>query len=302
MTDSDLTAYRVVAEFEAFIRRPEPLKTGMTALLFAENGPNADQVNKLGVSAYQDAFVAVEMFDGNDPMDGFFGYVRRPKPLVSGMVAQFFGENGSESDRIAVLGLSNFLDMKLNFKVRYVKDPVGKDMKQEKGPHSEAATILWRSSFFGVREVWVAIGSDVEFLEWTKKQECCINAKKFGPHQGDIVPMHVRRVGNGSGTGIKPEYSVIPGCWGHHTLMQHQKGESAVGGRQFYDRKRIEYLKRWCWEKITALFEKESMTFVAPSAVFSWAIKNGVDKFLPLNYRKFLNAGDIDNHKNKRSG
>ena len=293
MTENqDLSVYKVIAQFEAFIRRPEPLRTGMTALLFAENGLNADQVNRLGISEYQDAFVAVEMFEGGEPMDGFFGYVRRPKPLVSGMVAQFFGENGEDADKITALGLSSFFDMKINFKVRYVKDPVGKDMKQDKGPHSEAAAILWRSNFFSTPNVWVEIGTDKEFLAWVITQPCCISAKEFGAHSGDIVPMHVRRVGNGSGVGVKPEYSAIAGCWRHHTEMQHQSGESAVGGRQFYDRQRIKHLKLWCWQSLVRLNKAESMTFVAPEKIYLWAKEKGVDNYLPLNYRKFLNGNE----------
>jgi len=293
MTDKDLSSYRVIAKFDAFIRRPEPLKTGMTALLFAENGPHADEVNKLGISEYQDAFVSVEMFDGQETMDGFFGYIRRPKPLVSGMIAQFFGENGDDSDKIAALSLSNFLDMRLTFCVRYIQDPAGKDMKKAKGPYSEAASLLWRSSFFATPDVWVKTGTDKEFLAWVITRPCCIS-KEYGNHKGDIVPMHVRRVANGSGTSIKPEYSAIAGCWFHHNAMQHQSGESAVGGRDFFDRQRIQHLRLWGWQCLVSLNKAESMTFVPPEFVYSWAVANSVDQYLPLQYRKFvrLEAGN----------
>lgn len=163
-----------------------------------------------------------------------------------------------------------------------------KTEKKPKGPYSEQAKSLWLSSFFRNPKIWQAIGTDQQYLDWLKNQKCSIDDKKYGPHEGDVVPMHVRRVKagddiTGAGTGIKPQYSAIPGC-NHHHDMQHNDGESAVGGKEMYDRLRIKYLQRWAWERLTALMGVESMAQVKPIKVFEWAKDHQIERYLPFEY------------------
>lgn len=157
-------------------------------------------------------------------------------------------------------------------------------VKSPKGPFSAQAQVLWRSSFFRTPAVWECLGSDEDYLAWLRKRPCCIDAKAFGQHEGDIVPMHVRRVAAGAGTGTKPPFSAIPGCWRHHEL-QHSSGESAVGGKDFYDRQRIIHVQRWVWETLTQLMGAASMTEIAPVRVREWAAGHGLDGYLPGGYR-----------------
>lgn len=94
----------------------------------------------------------------------------------------------------------------------------------KKGEWGKEAQILRQSGFFRSPAVWRAVGTDKDYLEWLKTQECA--AKHLGGCEGDIVAAHVRRISNGSGVGIKPkEFSAIPLCHRHH-MLQHQKGES----------------------------------------------------------------------------
>lgn len=281
----DLSPYPVIAEFEAAVRRPAPLQTGMVAQLFGENGPAADAINDLGKTQYHDALVAVEMFDlEGEPMDGFRGAVRRPKPLQTGMVAQIYGENGPDADVIVALSLSKFADQRFKFRVRVIQDADGKDMgKKPKGPYSTQAQALWKSAFFRNPKVWSSLGTDEEFLAWIRKQKCCVDEKTYGSHQGDIVPMHVRRIAHGAGVALKPPFSAIPGCWSHHQV-QTDDGESAVGGREFYEKQRIVHLQRWAWERLTVVLGYESMAQVPPIKVFDWASELGLEKYLPLEY------------------
>ena len=124
------------------------------------------------------------------------------------------------------------------------------------------------SSFFRRPEVWRAVGTDQEFLDWLKICSCPVT----GSHYGDIVPAHVRRVANGSGTGIKPEYSAIPLCDKHHQL-QHLQGESAINPREWWDKKRIEYLVKWCWETLKTDLGYDSWSEVPPLVLETWADK-----------------------------
>lgn len=70
----------------------------------------------------------------------FAGYIRRPKPTESGMVAQFFGENGSDADTICALSLTKFQDANVHVEVHVVKDPNGVPVRGENGEHPLVAS------------------------------------------------------------------------------------------------------------------------------------------------------------------
>lgn len=118
-----------------------------------------------------------------------------------------------------------------------------------KGEFGGFAQWLVQSGFFRRLDIWKACGSDAEFLEWVKTQPC---AHKDRDCAGDIVAAHVRRIQDGAGTGIKPEYAAIPLCDAHHK-QQHQHGESALGGTGWFDRMRVKTVETWARERIKFL-------------------------------------------------
>lgn len=151
-------------------------------------------------------------------------------------------------------------------------------------PKNDYSQGLYLSSFFRTPDVWKAVGSDKEFLEWLKTQDCFVRYIIFtGVYDsicdGDICANHVRRVANGAGTGIKPEYSAIPGCHKHHHL-QSTKGESYFGGKEVFDKLRISYLHKWSWETLKGKLGYESWSLVPYAVLLQWATQNGVDKYL----------------------
>ena len=163
--------------------------------------------------------------------------------------------------------------------------PVQKAVQQkEASQYGEYAKALKLSGFFRAPEVWKAIGTDAEFLEWLKTQKCCAKAKS-GPCYGDIAAAHVRRVANGAGTSIKPEYSAVSLCDLHHK-RQHAEGESVIGGREYFDQQRIWHLEKWCWETLKASLGFESWKDVPPSALRLWATYHKVINYLPNVYRE----------------
>lgn len=143
--------------------------------------------------------------------------------------------------------------------------------KHGQGLYGQQAKELRLSSFFRRPEVWRAVGTDQQFLDWIKTQDCAANR----PHNGDIVPAHVRRVAGGAGIGIKPDYSAIPLCDAHHQL-QHQKGESEIAPREWWDQKRIEYLVKWCWETLKKDLGYNSWSEVPPWIMLQWAVESSV--------------------------
>ena len=151
--------------------------------------------------------------------------------------------------------------------------------------YGQQAKELRLSSFFRRPGVWRAVGADQEFLDWIKTQPCEVMSAQCN---GDIVPMHVRRVANGAGTGVKPPYSAIPGCHFHHSL-QHQQGESAIYPREWWDKKRIEYLVKWCWWSLKGQLGYDSWSEVPPEVLSEWAFEHNVagkdgGMWLPRSY------------------
>jgi hypothetical protein len=148
--------------------------------------------------------------------------------------------------------------------------------------YGQQAKELWKSAFFRSPDVWPEIGTDSQFLDWLKTQECAAWAN--GPCHGDIVPAHIRSVSSGSGTGIKPAYSAIPLCSRHHDL-QHQNGYSALGTDEWWSQQRIQFVHCWAWETLKDALGYGHWNQVPPAELEEWALEHGVDTYLPPSYR-----------------
>lgn len=66
----------------------------------------------------------------NEQLGVFSGYIRRPIPNQSGMIAQIFGENGDDADTILALSLSKYQDVQVYVNIYLIKDSNGRIMKQ----------------------------------------------------------------------------------------------------------------------------------------------------------------------------
>lgn len=154
--------------------------------------------------------------------------------------------------------------------------------------YGEFARELRLSSFFRRPEVWRAVGTDADYRAWLRRQSCAYRSGVIGC-EGGSEAAHVRRVADGAGTGIKPEYSAIPLCAGHHRI-QHSHGEGALGGRQWFDKQRIEYLVQWCWETLKTHLGHESWAEVPPRRLCDWAVEHDVFRFLPEAHRELTSS------------
>lgn len=89
-------------------------------------------------------------------------------------------------------------------------------------------------------------GTDKQFREWVQRQPSCLSGR-FSEYledgTGRCIAAHVRRARD-SGTAFKAEYSCVPLTHAEH-LLQHQHGESALMPKEWWDRKRLEYLQHW---------------------------------------------------------
>lgn len=157
------------------------------------------------------------------------------------------------------------------------------DGQKIKTEYGEQAKALRLSSFFRTPIAWRAIGNDQTFLTWLRRQPCAYCQTTPNEHN-PIEAAHVRRVANGAGVAIKPEYSAIPLCHQHHAL-QHQQGESALGGKEWFDKKRIEFVSGWAWEALKTQLGFSSWSEVPPTNLCQWAQQHDLEHYLPNEYR-----------------
>ena len=143
----------------------------------------------------------------------------------------------------------------------------------------QQAKALKLSGFFRSPLVWSEIGTDEEYLEWVRQQPCAVTGAR------PAEAAHVRRVADGAGTAIKPRYSAIPLCREMHQ-RQHQEGESALGGPEAVDRKRIRHVEQWAWDTLKTSLGYDSMAEVPPRTLRAWAERHEVDSYLPDGYRE----------------
>lgn len=86
---------------------------------------------------------------------------------------------------------------------------------------------------------------DVQFLEWLRKQPCCIcsDFREYVHGIGRSQAAHVRLGGRGA-VADKPLFSAVPLCNDDHGL-QHQAGHEAHGSKEVWLNLADAYLYRW---------------------------------------------------------
>ena len=179
------------------------------------------------------------------------------------------------------------------------KDKVDKTWGQE-------ARTLFQSSFFRNPDVWRAIGTDKEYLEWVKRQPSAISGE-FSEHHDTgeqyCIPAHVRRVEHGAGTSIKPPYAAIPLTNSEHQ-QTHNHGDTSLRPDEWWDKTRIKYVHQWCWEtaktQITSDISGhhlpfESFGMIPPILVEGWAMQRKIERHLPNVYKGHVN-GETEIH------
>lgn len=154
---------------------------------------------------------------------------------------------------------------------------------KQSAKYGEQAKQLRLSAFFRTPDVWRAIGSDADYQAWCRKQVCA-HCKHTGSDNNPIEYAHVRRIADGAGVGIKPDYSGIPLCHVDHE-RQHRIGESALGGKEVVDKLKIDHLQKWAWETLKANIGYQHWSECPPNVLKEWADKHELTRYLPDIYR-----------------
>lgn len=308
----------VIGAFGGFLRRPKSSTAGLTAYVFGENGSDADIISALHLTHYQDLPVKVSIWmiknkhgrnqkrnNGYPLLTEFIARIRRPIPSMTGQMAQFFGENGTNSDAINVLNKSEFLDSFVFTQIQMAGTgvvpktietvPHQEDMDQESErltPMEEkellknqkyaedAERLLVMSGFYQNESVWAQLGNDFQFQSWLEKVPCC--------HPGD-VPCKESQVEIMPIPGMKMgRFGYVPLCKTHRGLWESDQVEGVVSPVSFLKSRQKHLVQNWASEQLKAKLGCPRHLEITPSKVYSWAIENNLQNILPSAYRNFI--------------
>jgi hypothetical protein len=89
-----------------------------------------------------------------------------------------------------------------------------------------------------------AKGPERQYLDWLRTQPSALSGQiSWDSGTPFCDPAHWRTAAH-AGTGQKPEYLAIPLTHEEHAL-QHQKGQSAIGTRDWWEAECVRHLERW---------------------------------------------------------
>jgi len=177
---------------------------------------------------------------------------------------------------------------------------------EKPGEHGKYWQGLIRAGVFNAPPVLQAIGSDAEYQEWIQKQPSCLSKESDWIEElgeGRCEYAHVRRISEGSGTGIKPDYFGVPLTHKEHH-SQHQCGQefmldkywaivstankkiqpiswSRKDAREWFEKKAVAYRLEWASTTLVKTLGYERRRDCPPEAVKEWSSEHGLDQYFP---------------------
>lgn len=113
------------------------------------------------------------LLNKENSIGSFAAYIRRPKPMNTGYIATFFGDNGQDADVITTLSLTQYLNMDVAVNVYLIKDSIGVDMRN---PDTNRYPII--SSFIGK-------------IQRSKPSDLGMTAQIFAPNGNDSDQVNI---------------------------------------------------------------------------------------------------------------
>lgn len=312
---SDIVTDEQIGAFSGYVRRPTPSQSGMLAVIFGEDGPDADTIVPLGITRYQDSQVFVNVYLVKDPngkimkqgdsyplISSFVGFVRRPRPSPGGLLAEFFAPNGVHADEISNLSKSEYQDCLVfvdirgalaSKKVAQVEKEntvtietnyIHKITKQQRVEFNKLEKLYKRmneqilmSEFLYKVEVATSLGDSEKFKEWlTDHRTCCHAQEKECLNHSNVVEMPLL---------FKP-FNYLPACEAHKEDFRSEA--HLEEHRYYYEYKHRLLIKEWTWNIMKEKFSYDGKSEPDPSKVIEWATNNKVAKFLPTKYAAIL--------------
>lgn len=312
-----------IGSFLGFLRRAKPSKHGLTAQVFGENGRDADFISALHLTRYLDACVKVSVWmvkdrhgklfndNGQQPLlTQFIGRVRRPQSSDMGQAAQFFGENGPNSDAINKLNESRYLDALVLVEIQKASPGMtaadiatqapdeeleagkarltGEEatrLKQHQKKAEQAQSLLRQSGFFRNDYVLQAMGKKEDYQHWLGAQACCHPQPGQGQcNQGPVHPVEVL------GARCQP-YNYVPMCEEHRQAWMSETPPDVVGpqGAQAFLLSQVTvFTQRWAQDALRHHLKVPLGYSPSPSLIYGWAADHQLRGSLPPGFTEFL--------------
>ena len=307
-----------IGGFAGFLRRAKASAAGLTAQVFGENGDDSDMITTLHLTKHLDNWVKVTIWMVKDrygkitKKDGeyiklteFIATVKRPQASNFGQVAQFFGENGINSDAINVLNKSEFLDALVYVEMHqaaagmttsdFAAQKPGEelselggrltptetaDLKKLQKKSEEAWNLLKAQGFFRYDLVISHLGRADDFEKWMTSQTCC----HPGDKPCDNSPVHAWRIPG------EKKFACLPLCSEHEELWSQGSVQLIDGSSPatFIATQKITYLQRWSQYALRQYLGTPSNHTPTPQSVFAWALERKIDGLLPNTFKMFL--------------
>ena len=317
-SDPELRTGDPLGSFVGYLRRPKSSMAGLVAQFFGENGADADVIAALHLTRFLDANVKVTVWMMKDrvgrimkrngqytKLTEFIATIKRPLPNNNGQVAQFFGENGANSDAINVLNQSQYLDAlvfvemhqaetgmtvadlvtdtpdaELDVHGQRMTPTEAQDFKKLQKRSQEAMNILRTSGFFRNESVLAVLGREQDFEAWTQAQLCCHPGS--APCDGHpVVPWAVPGV---------LRHKVIPLCAEHVAQWTDGTAETADGSNplSFAIAQRLTNVQRWAMFALNKALNIPPDRMPTAGAVFAWAVDKKLHTLIPASFKAFL--------------
>lgn len=209
----------------------------------------------------------------------FQAAIRRPKPLMAGMVAEFFAENGEDADRALLLGRSDLLDALVRIDLggemgsfeAYVRRPLPRQAGMvacfygENGPAADAIAALSLSKFLDQR-----VTLDIALLKLPDGREADSPSKKERPHARAAKDLWMSSLWG------RPEVVTAFGTQEEFHLWLESEG--ARYGNAF-DR-----MRAFCWAALRTRLQVTSMADAEPAAIRELFESMGISRLLPHHF------------------
>ena len=240
--------YPKIASFFGLVRRPTPNKTGMIAQFFAGNGRDADAVNSLGMSQYQDCLVYVNINGVKD-------------------------KNSFDTDKSTKVEVDVVIDDDFVNKVTLQEK---KDYHKKEKSFKKNNEILKLSGFLKQTDILYALGSEQDYCNWLVEQGKCAFPVSGSKCQKE--PVNVLKIEK-----LLPSFNFLQFCDEHYEIVKNDY-ESIPNGIKYLEIKQIMLMQEWAWDRIVEKFSLTGNEEPDPLKIIEWSNAVGLSKYLPQKY------------------
>jgi hypothetical protein len=311
--EEDLQAGDPIGAFTGYLRRAKSSAQGLTAQFFGENGNDADVIAAMHLTRYKDMVVKVTVWmlknsdgkimgkEGDFPvLAEFIAKLKNPRPSDSGQTAQFFGENGPNSDAVNALNQSNVQDALVY--VEIVKADLGQiasdlgvvtpgpvldsestrmtpreaqELKKQQRKAGEGWRALQVAAFFRNTALWGALGGERSYAEWLTSQPCCQPGAQPCPNT-PALPYRVPTLRN---------MPFVPLCEEHCGVWNRGEGQAgAQAPLAFLSSKQITLVQQWAEYRLRQVMGVPPGHDPLPSKIYGWAVDNNLRNSIPASF------------------